>query len=136
LATVLVVEDEILISMLIEDALREAGHTVVTALNAAAAINVLKGDSSITLVFTDVDMPGSMDVLKLAAYVRGRWPPVLIDDFRFQNRMPTRAAAVRELLKRGLATVGDAAGPGMKSSNHGVFSRGPGGHMDGEGSPE
>lgn len=60
----------------------------------------------------------------------------VIDDFRFQNRMPTRAAAVRELLKRGLATVGDVAGPGMKSSNYGVFSRGPDGHTDGEGSPK
>ena len=50
-----------------------------------------------------------------------------IDDFRFKHRMPTRAAAVRELLKMGL-TVAAADGGGMKSSNYGVFSRGPDGH--------
>jgi hypothetical protein len=55
----------------------------------------------------------------------------VIDDFRFQQRMPTRAAAVRELLKLGLASAGDTAGPGIKSSNYGVFGRGPGGHLDG-----
>jgi hypothetical protein len=57
----------------------------------------------------------------------------VIDDFRFQHRMPTRAAAVRELLKLGLASMGETAGPGVKSSNYGVFSRGPTGHRDGEG---
>ena len=50
-----------------------------------------------------------------------------IDDFRFEHRMPTRAAAVRELLKMGL-TVLATDGGGMKSSNYGVFSRGPDGH--------
>jgi hypothetical protein len=50
-----------------------------------------------------------------------------IDDFRFKHRMPTRAAAVRELLKMGLTVVA-ADGSGMKSSNYGVFSRGPDGH--------
>ncbi len=50
-----------------------------------------------------------------------------IDDFRFKHRMPTRAAAVRELLKLGLTVVA-ADGGGMKSSNYGVFSRGPDGH--------
>ena len=51
-----------------------------------------------------------------------------LDDFRFKHRMPTRAAAVRELLKLGL-TVDTADGiTGMKSSNFGVFSRGPASH--------
>ena len=51
-----------------------------------------------------------------------------IDDFRFKHRMPTRAAAVRELLKLGL-TVLAADGNGAKSSSYGVFGRGPDGHM-------
>ena len=51
----------------------------------------------------------------------------IIDDFRFKHRMPTRAAAVRELLKLGL-TVLAADADGAKSSNYGVFSRGPEGH--------
>ena len=63
-----------------------------------------------------------------------------VDDFRFKHRMPTRAAAVRELLKMGLAALandGTAADGGrMKSSNYGVFSRGPDGHIQGSSDPE
>jgi hypothetical protein len=51
-----------------------------------------------------------------------------LDDFRFKHRMPTRAAAVRELLKLGLTVSTTEGKPGMKSSNFGVFSRGPDGH--------
>lgn len=54
-----------------------------------------------------------------------------VDDFRFKNRMPTRAAAVRELLRLGLASTGIAPGNGARSSDYGVFSRGPGSHRDG-----
>ncbi len=54
-----------------------------------------------------------------------------IDDFRFRHRMPTRAAAVRELLKLGLASVGTDGAAGVKSSDYGVFRRGPDGHMTG-----
>jgi hypothetical protein len=53
-----------------------------------------------------------------------------VDDFRFKHRMPTRAAAVRELLKFGLAASGINATAGAKSSDYGVFSRGPAGHRD------
>jgi hypothetical protein len=49
--------------------------------------------------------------------------------------MPTRAAAVRELLKLGLASTA-TAGNGMKSSNYGVFSRGPTGHLDSDATGE
>ncbi len=55
-----------------------------------------------------------------------------VDDFRFKHRMPTRAAAVRELLKFGLASVGVDAMAGVKSSNFGVFGRGPEGHTQGD----
>jgi hypothetical protein len=46
-----------------------------------------------------------------------------VDDFRFKHRMPTRAAAVRELLRLGL-TIGTTDGDGQKSSSYGVVSRG------------
>jgi len=59
----------------------------------------------------------------------------LVDDFRFQYRMPTRAAAVRELLHRGLASAG-AAADGQKSANYGLFARGPTSHQDEEGSTD
>lgn len=58
-----------------------------------------------------------------------------VDDFRFKHRMPTRAAAVRELLKMGLAALGVEGGAGVKSSDYGVFSRGPDGHK-GKDAPE
>ncbi len=53
---------------------------------------------------------------------------VAVDDFRFKHRMPTRAAAVRELLRMGLGLSGIDAVAGIKSSEYGVFKRGPGGH--------
>jgi hypothetical protein len=49
-----------------------------------------------------------------------------VDDFRFKHRMPTRAAAVRELLKFGLQAARIDGTAGVKSSDYGVFSRGPG----------
>jgi hypothetical protein len=50
---------------------------------------------------------------------------VAVDDFRFKKRMPSRASAVRELLKRGLAAEGFAlATVGAKSASFGVTSKG------------
>ncbi|MBR1154628.1 MULTISPECIES: hypothetical protein [unclassified Bradyrhizobium] len=53
----------------------------------------------------------------------------VLDDFRFKHRMPTRAAAVRELLRLGL-TVAPTDGDGQKSSHYGVFNRGSDGHRE------
>jgi hypothetical protein len=47
----------------------------------------------------------------------------VLDDFRYQHRMPTRAAAVRELLRLGL-TVGATDGDGQQSKHYGVVTRG------------
>jgi len=58
----------------------------------------------------------------------------VVDDFRFTHQMPTRAAAVRELLKLGLSSAGMAEGDDAKSSNYGVFDRGPASHSGGNGS--
>jgi two-component system, response regulator PdtaR len=76
--TVLVVEDDAQIREIVKDELEDAGYTVVVASDADAAIALLEGRRDIHLVFTDIDMPGSMDGLKLAACVRDRWPPVHI----------------------------------------------------------
>lgn len=48
-----------------------------------------------------------------------------LDDFRFANRMPSRAASVRELLRRGLIAEGYAIVPGVKSGSYGVIEGGP-----------
>lgn len=59
-----------------------------------------------------------------------------LDDFRFKHRMPTRAAAVRELLKLGLTVDTMDATAGLKSSSYGVFSRGPEGHRQTDEGPD
>ena len=59
-----------------------------------------------------------------------------VDDFRFRHRMPTRAAAVRELLRFGLQVSGVDGDAGVKSSSYGVFSRGPDGHRQNGSDPE
>jgi CheY-like chemotaxis protein len=76
--TVLVVEDDAQIREIVKDELEDAGYSVVVAAHAAAADAILEARLDIHLVFTDIDMPGSMDGLKLAACVRDRWPPVHI----------------------------------------------------------
>ena len=76
--TVLIVEDEAIVRDLVAEELEEAGFTVVIAVNADHAISILEDRLDIHLVFTDIDMPGSMDGLKLAAAVRDRWPPIHI----------------------------------------------------------
>lgn len=72
--TVLVVEDEPLIRLNIVDALEDAGYVVLEAADVAEAVAVLNAYPEIKAVFTDVDMPGSMDGLKLAAVVYANWP--------------------------------------------------------------
>src|SRR6202020_328069 len=76
--TVLIVEDEAIIRDMVAEELEDAGFTVVIAVNADHAISILENRLDIHLVFTDIDMPGSMDGLKLAAAVRDRWPPIHI----------------------------------------------------------
>jgi two-component system, response regulator PdtaR len=78
LATVLVVEDEALVREVLQVELEDAGYEVILAASADAAIAILEARADIHLVFTDIDMPGSMDDLKLAACVRDRWPPIHI----------------------------------------------------------
>jgi CheY-like chemotaxis protein len=74
----LIVEDEALIRMGIADQLADEGYEVFEAGNADEAIALLEAEHSIRLLFTDIDMPGSLDGLRLAAVVHDRWPPVKI----------------------------------------------------------
>ena len=75
---VLVVEDEPLLRMDAIEAIDAAGFDVVEAAGADEAIAILEQRSDIRLIFTDIQMPGSMDGLKLAHFVKGRWPPIKI----------------------------------------------------------
>jgi two-component system, response regulator PdtaR len=75
---VLVVEDEPLTRIDVVDQLEQNGFDVLQAPNADTAIKLLESNPAIRVLFTDIDMPGSMDGLKLAAAVRDRWPPIRI----------------------------------------------------------
>jgi CheY-like chemotaxis protein len=73
---VLIVEDEVLIRMEAVHMVEDAGFTVVEASTADEAINILEGRCDIRAVFTDINMPGSMDGLRLSHAIRDRWPPI------------------------------------------------------------
>ncbi len=77
-AVVLVVEDEMLLRMSAVDMVQDAGYTSVEAANADEAVAILESRSDIALLFTDIQMPGSMDGLKLAQTVHNRWSPIKI----------------------------------------------------------
>ena len=75
---VLVVEDEMLLRMRAVDIVEDAGFTPIEAVNADEALAILESRSDIDLLFTDIQMPGSMDGLKLAHAVHQRWPSIKI----------------------------------------------------------
>jgi CheY-like chemotaxis protein len=77
-AVVLVVEDEMLLRMRAVDMVEDAGYTSVEAVDAEEAVAILEARSDIALLFTDIQMPGSMDGLGLAHAVHERWPPIKI----------------------------------------------------------
>jgi len=76
--TILIVEHEGLIRLELRSRLVEWGHTVLEASDADDAIAVLDTHPEVEILVTDVKMPGSMDGIRLAHHVRGRWPPVAI----------------------------------------------------------
>ena len=75
-AVVLVVEDEFHIRMDALEMLEAAGFATIEAANADEAIRIFESRDDIRVLVTDIDMPGSMDGLKLAHVVREKWPPV------------------------------------------------------------
>ena len=75
-AIVLVVEDSTIIRMGAIDLVVASGYEAQEACNADEAIRILESRDDIDLVFTDVQMPGTMDGIKLSHSIRDRWPPV------------------------------------------------------------
>jgi two-component sensor histidine kinase/CheY-like chemotaxis protein len=78
LPTVLVVEDEMVLRMRAVDIVEDAGFTPIEAVNADDALAILESRSDIEMLFTDIQMPGSIDGLKLAYAVHERWPLIKI----------------------------------------------------------
>ena len=75
---VLIVEDELLLRMNAVDMIGAAGSRRSKPPMPMRRSRFLRSRRDITVVFTDIQMPGSMDGLKLARAVRGRWPPIKI----------------------------------------------------------
>src|ERR1700728_1087450 len=75
---VLIVEDEMILRMRAVDIVEDAGFHPVEAVNADEAISILESRSDISLLFTDIQMPGSIDGLMLAHAVHNRWPAIKI----------------------------------------------------------
>jgi two-component system, response regulator PdtaR len=75
---VLVVDDEPLVRMIAAEIIEEAGFSTFEAADAAQAVGLLRKHEDIRILFTDVNMPGAMDGVALAHYVRDRWPSVKI----------------------------------------------------------
>ncbi|MEO6607372.1 MAG: HWE histidine kinase domain-containing protein [Aestuariivirga sp.] len=75
---VLVVEDDMVLRMRAVDIVEDAGFTPVAAVNADEALSILESRSDISLLFSDIQMPGSIDGLMLAHAVHRRWPHIKI----------------------------------------------------------
>jgi two-component system, response regulator PdtaR len=75
---ILIVEDDFFLRIHAAEMIQDAGFDIVEAGNSDEAIAILEARPDIHVVFTDIQMPGSMDGLKLARFVRGRWPPIKI----------------------------------------------------------
>jgi CheY-like chemotaxis protein len=85
--TVLVVDDEPLLRFELVDMLEEKGFTVLDASDADEAIECMAAHPEIGAVLTDIEMPGSMDGIKLVHYIRNRWPPTAL--FVISARKPS-----------------------------------------------
>lgn len=91
--TILVVEDEVLVRMMIADEVRQQGFRVIEAATADEALAVLRSAISVDLVLTDIQMPGSMDGLALAELVRSIWPGLKIIFATARSAHPSHMAA-------------------------------------------
>lgn len=75
---VLVVEDEVVLRMAVCAHLREAGFVVIEAVDAAEAVEIVTAHRSISLVFSDINMPGPVDGNDLADWVASRHPGIKV----------------------------------------------------------
>lgn len=91
---ILVVEDETLIRMVGAEILEDAGFDVLEAADADEALRILQAHDDVLLLFSDVDMPGSMDGLDLARVVHERWPDIrlLLTSGRHERKRRRKAA--------------------------------------------
>jgi CheY-like chemotaxis protein len=97
--TILVVEDEVFVRMVISDYLRSCGYKVIEAANADEALVVLQHlEIMVDVVFSDIEMPGSMGGFELAKWLRTHRPEV---EVILTGNVPRAAEAASELCESG-----------------------------------
>ncbi|MGI3902383.1 MAG: response regulator [Janthinobacterium lividum] len=111
---VLVVDDEAILRLIASDVLEDSGFRVVEAENAKEALKVLADYPGVSVLFTDINMPGALDGLDLAQEVHARWPDIKLvvtsgrpkptdkeipDDGRFVAKPYSPDSLVREIRK-------------------------------------
>lgn len=104
---VLVVEDDVALRFVVSEVLRDGGLTVIEAASGDEALDYLRGDPHVDLVFTDVHMPGATDGLALAARIHETWPDiqVLLTSGRHHPDHPVPFIAKPYVFASVLATV-------------------------------
>jgi CheY-like chemotaxis protein len=75
---VLVVEDEALVRLTAVTSLEDLGCSTLEAASADEAVGIIQEHPEIRVVFTDIEMPGKLDGLELAKYIRSRWPSIIV----------------------------------------------------------
>jgi CheY-like chemotaxis protein len=97
--TVLVVEDEVLLRLVVAEYLRDCGYKVIEAADADEAVAVLKQpDLQVDVLFSDIDMPGSMDGFALAQWTRANRPGL---DVILTGTVPRAVNAAADLCEEG-----------------------------------
>jgi DNA-binding NtrC family response regulator len=97
--TILVVEDDVLVRMPIAQYLRDCGYKVIEAVNADEAMTVLlHRETVVDVVFSDIEMPGSVDGFGLAKWVREHRPGL---DIVLAGTVPRSVEAAKELCNDG-----------------------------------
>jgi DNA-binding NtrC family response regulator len=97
--TILVVEDDVLVRMPISQYLRDCGYRVLEAVSADEAIAVLlHQETSVAIVFSDIEMPGSLDGFGLAKWVREHRPGL---DVILTGTLPRTVDSAKELCEQG-----------------------------------
>jgi|SRR5271165_6774112 len=87
---VLVVEDHPIVRMALLDVVLEAGFEALEARSAVEAIQMLEARPDLHLVFTDAEVPGTMDGMELVHYIRNRWPPVKLIVVSGKREIPSK----------------------------------------------
>ena len=119
-SVVLVVEDELMLRMRAVDIVKDAGSIPIEAINADEAIEILESREDISLLFTDIQMPGSMDGLSLAHLVHARWPHIKIilvsgqmavtdDDKPEDSRFFPKPLEIPQMIREIQARIGSGA---------------------------